>query len=53
MRRAYFADARGYSALVMQHASAGDEPTAADMTMMADLEAELDAFLADVESGRA
>ncbi|UYW28334.1 hypothetical protein OKC48_07415 [Methylorubrum extorquens] len=53
MRRAFFAGARSYSNLVMQHASQADEPTEGDMALMDALEAEMAAFVVDVENGRA
>lgn len=52
-RRFFFAGARSYSHLVMTLADDRDEATDADMALMEALEAEMDAFLVDMQEGRA
>lgn len=52
-RRAFYAGVEVLLRTIMRNLDPGDEPTEADMQRMADLEAELQAFVRDVEAGRA
>lgn len=53
MRRAYYAGCQSLLQLLMIALEAGATETEADMTLMADIEAELSRFAEDVKAGRA
>ena len=53
MRRAFYAGAHAILIRVMDFLSPGDDPTEADLQIMADVELELRSFADSVKAGRA
>jgi hypothetical protein len=52
-RRAFYAGAMAYLTLLLSHLTPDAEPTQEDVSLLERLNAELDAFAADVTGGRA